>query len=432
MSARQAVRRYVALVAKHGPLAPRLGKLGKGAVADVIDRATLRLCNEGVPHFINPPGLWPFFCAQPSSASTMMLCHRALDAARKRYIKETSVSGGAPLNPTTSKLDTDALANLSRFTEAGQAVAAEPSRMLEQQTQLEAEAAALEYRKQIEAEEVAKLRQALSEYARKLPKKQRRALALVVFDTQLTGSRIAAKCGVAPSTVSKIRANVEELADKILTIAPEEHATAPEAHDEEHDVRDASVEQIAEALDSSAALDLAEILQAPDVDEDVAENVMQGYARRQDLSWLNKDQRWSGGKRMYGDAELVTGNYRLTEWADPARLAEIHQAWSSEYDLRKLTKESDAAGFDLPGTLQDLRSYVAKKEEAARADAKEVGALKSRVRKVARLESRTAAELAQLAEIREWVQPFVRELHRGRDLDSLLNNSLDLPKRSST
>ena len=80
MSEHQALRRYVARVAANSPLTPRLRKLvgrklptGENeALADVIDRATLKLCGEQTPYFIRSvPDLWP---------TSMARVRRAIDA----------------------------------------------------------------------------------------------------------------------------------------------------------------------------------------------------------------------------------------------------------------------------------------------------------------------------------------------------------------
>jgi hypothetical protein len=324
------------------------------------------------------------FWFEELSAAKQKLIDNALDAERQAFIKSTSVSGGPSAD---EKLDPTALENLSRLTEAGQAYAREPARDIEKWERLGAEDAALEYRKQIEAEENAKLRQALNEYARKLPQKQRRALNLICFDLKLTGATIAVRCRVSEATVSKIRANVEELADKILTIPPEEGASIAEPpasvpHDE-------TITQIAEAgevegaeVDATAdlsratvhsdTLDLGATYQAPDVDADVSESALHGYARHKKSSALMRDN-WSGGRRRYSDVELVTGRRYGGRYDDPAKIAlrderKQHANKFSDVEMRELRQKAAAAAFPLNTFLRAIDAYLTK-QAAKSADA---------------------------------------------------------------
>jgi hypothetical protein len=138
------------------------------------------------------------------------LIDRALDAERKAYTRASEASGGSELlDPTTQ-------GSLERFTEAGNEFANEPTFVIERGEQLEREERAAADRKQIEAEENARLAQAVAAYERKLRRKHRTALRMVV-GPRLPNGVIAARCGVAEATVAKIRADVCDLADAILT-----------------------------------------------------------------------------------------------------------------------------------------------------------------------------------------------------------------------
>src|ERR1700722_14932020 len=318
------------------------------------------------------------FWFEEQSAAKLKLIDRAVDAERKSWVDATAVAGGDAAAASEA---------LVRYTEGGQAFAREPTREIEQEKRLETEAAALEYRKQIEAEENAKLLQAVEAYrrTRRCPK-QRRALVLICTDLSLTGARIAVRCRVSEPTVSKLRAKVEELADKILTIPPEE-GSAVEAsfaavmHDE-------TVTQVAEAgevdgaeIDATAtaggldlgnatvhsdALDMAWNLRAPDVDDDVSENAMRNYSRNRSSGALMADN-WSGGRRRYSDAELVTGSRYGGKWDDPAKIA-LHDARKqhannfSDVEMRELRQKAAAADFALNIFLRAIDSYLVKRE----------------------------------------------------------------------
>jgi hypothetical protein len=365
MSAHQSVRQYVALVAKISPLAPRLRKLGKDAVADVVDRATLIVCGEKLPFFIrSAPDLWAFFDDPPSSVQTMLRCHRALDAARKRYLTDSSNTGGAPLEPKTLKIDTEAQQNLSRLTEFGNSLQTEPTRELEREAAEVRELAGLAQRAQIEVDENAELLKEVRAYAaRKRCKKQRRAISLICFEPRLKGKDIALKCRLAESTISKLRADIEELADKILTVPGEDDASTLDAPEQS---TDAGAEHIAEALHSDAALDFAALYAAPEVDE-LSESAMLGYARRQDLSWLARDKRWSGGRREYSDNQLIAGGGRYGgRYDNPAKVAERdegkqHASKFSDVELRSLREKATVAGIALNGLMREIDKFQAKR-----------------------------------------------------------------------
>jgi hypothetical protein len=283
------------------------------------------------------------------------LIDRAIDAERKAYCKQTAASDGcASLDPATAE-------ELARYSEAGQAFATEPSRQIEAQTQLEAEAAALEYRAQLEAEENAKLQQAVAAYGRTLRRQQRRALKLLCTDLSLTGAKIAVRCRVSEATVSKIRANVEELADKILTIPPEESSATVEAPPAEVP-QDESVTQIADALEAGA-LDLAAVLQAPDAD--VSESVLHGYARSKNSGAFMRDN-WSGGRRRFNDAEPVTGGRYGGRWDDPAKIVlrdslTQHASKFSDIQMRELREKAAAAEVALGSLMQTIDAFLSKR-----------------------------------------------------------------------
>ncbi|HEY2682164.1 MAG TPA: hypothetical protein VGI93_01535 [Steroidobacteraceae bacterium] len=365
MNPHQLVREYVKRVARISPLALRLRKLGGEALADIVDRATARVCDRSVrprplrgtydeiPYFIAAaPQLWLFFQRGPSDVKTLLLCHWSLDAARKQYEVDTDTSGGAPLDPKALKFDTEAEGDLARHSEAGQAFAMAPERLLEQEAQDEAEAAALEYRRH-------RLREAAVKYFKTLKRPHRRVFcaicptlaSLEVHRADVVNGVISARYGVAPATVSKIRAKLESLADEFQTAPPD--ASGPEPVGE------------SAAITSIADEDL-EKLRMPEVDDhdDISENILHGYAQRQDLSWLARDKRWSGGRRMYSDRALVTGNYRHRDWDDPARIAERDQfarRGFSDFEMRMLEKRSAEAGFDLAKVLRDLDDALAKR-----------------------------------------------------------------------
>jgi hypothetical protein len=289
------------------------------------------------------------------------LVDAAIDAERGSYCEATADSDG----PTDGKLDPELSENLSRLTEAGQAFATEPSREFEHQNQLDAEAAALEYRAQIEAEENAKLQQAVEAYGRTLRREQRRALKLICTDLSLTGAKIAVRCRVSEATVSKIRANVEELADQILTIPTEEGSSNAVEAPAKEVPHDEMLSQIAEAWHSSAALDLAALFQAPDVDADVSESVLANYARRNGGSAVMRDN-WSGGRRRYSEAELVTGSRYGGRYDDPAKIAERdarkqHANKFSDVELRELHQKAATAGVALKTFLQAIDSFLMKR-----------------------------------------------------------------------
>jgi hypothetical protein len=354
------------------------------------------------------------------------LIDRALDAERKAVIKATSVSAGSgSLDPATSE-------DFARYTEAGNALAAEPSRLLEQQTQLDAEAAALEYRAQIEAEENAKLQQAVETYARTLNRKHRHAVRLAITEPKLRNCTIAARTGAGAAKVAQIRANIEEMADRILTIPPEESSSAVEAMPV--GVHDELLTQIAEAgeVDATAALDLAATFQAPDIDTDVSESVLHNYAKHKSTSTFMRDN-WSGGQRMYSDRALITGDEKYGgRYADPAKIAERDQYADRipAADMRTLEIDSVTAGVDLNGELRALNAYVERQEQEAKDAAKELAALQRRLRKAAAVKQKTAAQLADMAAMRPWVEMFCRGLKRNIDIDTLISDTLVLSPKS--
>jgi hypothetical protein len=299
-------------------------------------------------------------------AARVELVDNAIDASFKQYVKETEVGGGEEeLDPTTH----DAL---GRYTEAGQAYAMEPTRNLDKWESLGAEDAVLEYRKQIEADENAKLQRAVEAYARTLlVPAHLAALKLICSDPQLPNSAVGARVslhrarGIAPSKVKSIRAQVEKLADKVLTLPPEEGSSEVEAspaavpHDE-------TLTQIAEALHSNAALDLAAIFQAPDVDAaDISENILRNYARSNSTSAFMRDN-WSGGRRRYSDVELVTGSRYGGRWADPAKIAlrderKQHANKFSDVEMRELREKAVAADFAINRFLRAIDSFIRKR-----------------------------------------------------------------------
>lgn len=123
----EAVYRYVEFIAEFSPLRFRLRKYDRKALADVIRIAVEKVCNGGVPPFINPPDLWPVFQQPLKDARTVLLVHRALDLARKEYNEATGWTGG----PAPWGTDPECEAVLSRYTAAGQAQRNEPTVALE-------------------------------------------------------------------------------------------------------------------------------------------------------------------------------------------------------------------------------------------------------------------------------------------------------------
>ncbi len=321
------------------------------------------------------------FWFEELDAAKRKLIDNAIDAERQAVIKATSVSGG----------DSAAAAEaLARYTEAGQAYAREPTREIEQEKLEADEAAALEYRKQIEAEENTKLRQAVEAYGRTLRREQRRALNLICFEPKRTGAKIAVRCRVSEATVSKIRANVEELADKILTIAPEEGSAVesspaaapldeplplvnePEALGADEVIAtgkgkgDAADLDLSKTALSSEALNIAWELRAPDVDaDDASENVMRSYARHKSTSAFMRDN-WSGGRRRFSDVELVTGSRYGGRYDDPAKIVQRderkqHANNFSDVEMRELRQKAAAADFAINKFLRAIDSFLTKR-----------------------------------------------------------------------
>lgn len=347
MSAHQLVRRYVALVAQNSPLTPRLRKL-KGpkvvlayagrslptgeseALADIIDRATSRVCDGGdayipkplrgayskAPHFISgPPQMWLFFQHGPGDVRTMLLCYYALDAVRKEHETDTDTSGGAPLDPKKPALHAEAQDNLARFTDAG-----DNPLSIERQLQRDAEEAALNARVDIEAEEDARLCAAGVEYfhTRKNPK-HRQVFHAICRDITETDKAIKKRFGVAAKTVSDIRKKLESLAEEFQTAPPEEGApvevptTAPDVP------YDGMLTQIADAVEGVTVY-LAETINAPEIDGELdggaSEKTLRSY-RRRDSGFAT-----GSSKREYSDRALITG--REKRWDnDPENQMEI-------------------------------------------------------------------------------------------------------------
>jgi hypothetical protein len=76
------------------------------AFADIVDRATKRLCGGNLPHFIDAPELWPFSDFPVGSFGHFELVHRALDVARQAYKDDTRATSpklkeGATTNPNS-------------------------------------------------------------------------------------------------------------------------------------------------------------------------------------------------------------------------------------------------------------------------------------------------------------------------------------------
>jgi hypothetical protein len=287
-------------------------------------------------------------------AARVELIDNAIDTEMKAYIKDTEVSGGSgELEPATSE-------DFARYSDAGQAFAREPTREIEIERQEQLETAALDAREPIEAAEDAECVAAGADYYRTLRREARRAFRLVCTEPRLPNGAIAARCRVAPATVSKIRATLESICDQFQSTPPEEEgASTPEAPDVNVE-RDASVEQIADAGEVEA-LNLVATFQAPDVDADVSESTLQNYARRNSSGAFMRDN-WSKRSGMFNAADLVTGHYK--EWADPAKIAlrderKQHANKFSDVEMSELRQKAAAADFTINGFLRAIDSFLA-------------------------------------------------------------------------
>jgi hypothetical protein len=144
------------------------------------------------------------------------LIDRALDAERQS-VKRATKASGSPFDPHQLY----GLVPSNSVTD-----------VIEQQefkAEIEAEAAAaFDAREKIEAAENERLREARNAYAETLPMRHRRALFLICHEPTASNSTIAAQVsmrsvrGIKPETVSKIRDKLTELANGILTRAPED------------------------------------------------------------------------------------------------------------------------------------------------------------------------------------------------------------------
>jgi hypothetical protein len=231
------------------------------------------------------------------------LIGRALDAARKDWVNATSVSGG--VNAETSEL-------FARYTEAGQAWSATPEREHELQRHVDAYDAEREQREREKEEEFAKLRQALNDYAGKLTLQQQHAWRLIINEPELEGKAIADESGALPPTVSRLRKWFAEMSKRFFELCAtldDNGAPADVAPDT--------------ALDTTLDVnepDALEALGAPDVDVEIPESVLAGYARNQRSS--SAFQRPS--RRQYSDSALARGYETHRATSEDRVFAELH------------------------------------------------------------------------------------------------------------
>lgn len=194
----------------------RVKKLDKVAREGVINGALARLMELDAV-FGNCQSIRGNFWYELDEAKYKLI-DRAIDAERQSYIRATSASGGELLNPATQQDD------LERFTEAGNPFETEPSHLLEQQDQIEAEERAMADRKQLAEGEFKVMWAAINAYGDTLRLAHRKALFLIRDEPKLTNSTIAAQVslhsirGIAPATVAKIRDKFYSLSAKFLSL----------------------------------------------------------------------------------------------------------------------------------------------------------------------------------------------------------------------
>jgi hypothetical protein len=147
------------------------------------------------------------------SAARDRLVTKAVDAERKTYVRASKASGS-----TDAELAFHAACFPTKPGPNLQPLPANSVNDVIEREEFEAEeAAADDAREKIEAEENARLQQAVAVYERKLCRTHREALRLVC-GPRLPNGVIAARCSVAERTVARIRADVCDIADGILTL----------------------------------------------------------------------------------------------------------------------------------------------------------------------------------------------------------------------
>jgi hypothetical protein len=414
----ETVRRHVLAMAEHGPLARRLRKLGKKGFADVVNGATARLCGN-LPPFVNNPRrlrklggeglaaeiteaaarirgteLWLFFEVPPQYRDK--LAHLALDAERKRFIRETERVGGVPLEPK-SPVTVDAgegKYTLARHTETGQQYSTEPIVMLAREAAEAAELAQIDARPEIEAAEVRDFTKAVLSWAATLPIRQQWAVHWIgqgVRSNSEVNRRIKEQFGrgVDRKRIAELRAEMTSIADRLVTVASNEQFAATESAAESApgvpnlpedatgndptatdfvvtDVK--AIEGGFQTLQQTALSERSEQatesifglgdLRATEMDTADSANDPGSSGRSRTGALLGS--RWGHGRRYFPNIDQqVLADHRT----NPEYLAGRQQYASKfkEPELRILHQESDAAGVDLLWLMRELSKHDASK-----------------------------------------------------------------------
>jgi hypothetical protein len=346
----------------------------------------------------------------------------AVDGSRAEVCSATADTGG----PKDGKLDHRISELVSRLTGASQTFRDGAQREALSSARLGAEQSALEELEQTEREENEKFRRAINAapWARKLLKKPEKldALNMILFEPELLGRDIAASCGLAESTVSKLRAKVEELADKILLIPEERDRAVPDEEVREfYDTHKGQIAQPYEAvaenireylshrpstadtapdvtldapLDAppdavfddeleplgaaevdrqgdTAPLDVAALTLSPvqgDADGDCSESALRGHARTRAAE---RAQRGGPGRQPITDAAMDRGyenhKYKDKDQERKHRVCALRVRGVKQEKSRKryvgiaarhLQRKAREAGFDIDGARRLIDEYV--------------------------------------------------------------------------
>jgi DNA-directed RNA polymerase specialized sigma subunit len=381
--------------------------------------------------------LGSFWSVPNDSAEQDKLIDLALDAERHAYVKGTA-NGSPGAGSDRHDLDQGKQAQLSRYTEIGQQVANEPTRLLETQESereelalLDADARQREERARVEAEEDAKLRRAGAAYYRQLPWKQRQVFHLIC-KTDLPNGVIARRCQTAPAIVSRIRTTLEGLADEYQTAAPAEiriGTTTPEPALEiatpttglSHAAGELAT-QLADAADTpdagTSTLNAAETLRGPEVNADeLSDRTARGYQRAHESALLGS--RWGHGKQWFNADALSSGRdgggnpvsvIEKTSYATRFKLTDTQ--------ISKLERIARRQGVRIEVLFRELEEHIERKEHEAEIAAKELSMLRRQARLCIASLLKGLDEQEQ-AELREWADPYCRALAEGRGFDEL-------------